>query len=157
MFTVNPDGSQLHLLDPYGKTSHFNWRDSSHLLAWTWQPHLGNHFYVFEDKTDKVTVVAPDILKENGHISYLPGNRFLLTDTAPDKERKQKPALYDFRTNGLHVLAALYSAPEYTGVWRCDTTPRFSPDGRSVIVDSPHGGNGRQMYLVDVRGITEVA
>ncbi len=157
MFTVNPDGSQLHLLDPYGKTSHFNWRDSSHLLAWTWQPHLGNHFYLFEDKTDKVTVVAPDILKENGHISYLPGNRFLLTDTAPDKERKQKPALYDFRTNGLHVLAALYSAPEYTGVWRCDTTPRFSPDGRSVIVDSPHGGNGRQMYLVDVRGITEVA
>jgi hypothetical protein len=107
MFTVNADGSQLHLLDPYGKTSHFNWRDPSHLLAWTWQPDTGDHFYVFEDKTDKVTVVAPDILKENGHISYLPSNRFLLTDTAPDKDRKQKPAFYDFRTNRLHVFGCI--------------------------------------------------
>ena len=71
------------------------------------------------------------------------------------KERKQKPALYDFKTNRLHVLAALYAAPEYTGVWRCDTTPRFSPDGRKVVVDSPHGGNGRQMYLIDVSHITK--
>ena len=41
----------------------------------------------------------------------------------------------------------------YTGYWRCDTTPRFSPNGRRVIVDSPHGGNGRQMYLIDVSEI----
>jgi hypothetical protein len=156
MFTVNPDGSQLHLLDPHGKTSHFIWRDRSHLLAWTWQPGTGDHFYLFEDKTGKVTMVAPDVLKENGHISYLPGGRFLLTDTAPDTERKQKPALYDFHTNQMHVLGALSAAPEYTGVWRCDTTPRFSPDARKVIVDSPHGGNGRQMYLIDVSHITKV-
>jgi hypothetical protein len=28
-----------------------------------------------------------------------------------------------------------------------------SPDGRKVIIDSPHGGNGRQMYLIDISSI----
>ena len=40
--------------------------------------------------------------------------------------------------------------PEYAGEWRCDTHPRFSPDGRKVVIDSAHGGNGRQMYLIDI-------
>jgi len=51
-------------------------------------------------------------------------------------------------------LGHFHSPPEYTRVWRCDTTPRFSPDGKKVVFDSPHGGNGRQMYLVDVSAIT---
>ena len=29
----------------------------------------------------------------------------------------------------------------------------ISPDGRSVIIDSPHAGNGRQMYLIDITAI----
>jgi hypothetical protein len=29
----------------------------------------------------------------------------------------------------------------------------ISPDGRSVVIDSPHGGNGRQMYLIDISAI----
>lgn len=154
MFTVNPDGKDLYLLDPYGRTSHFNWRDPSHLIVWTWQPETGEHFYLFQDRTSNKQVLAPDVLQRNGHISYLKGGRFLATDTAPDADRKQHPALYDFETGRLHELGALYAAPEYTGVWRCDTTPRTSPDGRKIVVDSPHGGNGRQMYLFDVSSIT---
>jgi Tol biopolymer transport system component len=154
MFTVNPDGTDLYLLDPYGKTSHFNWRDPSHLIVWTWQPEGGEHFYLFTDKTEKKEIVARDVLTKNGHITYLVGNRFLATDTAPDGDRKQHPALYDFKTGKLHELGAFYAAPEYTGVWRCDTTPRTSPDGRKIVVDSPHAGNGRQMYLFDVSRIT---
>jgi Tol biopolymer transport system component len=44
------------------------------------------------------------------------------------------------------------SPPVYTGPWRCDTHPRFSPDGRLVVIDSPHTG-GRQLHLIDVSGI----
>ena len=47
--------------------------------------------------------------------------------------------------------------PEYRGEWRCDTTPRYSRDGRKVIFDSPHGGNGRQMYLADIGSIIDSA
>ena len=153
MFTASADGTDLRLIDSYGKTSHFIWRDASHLLAWCWQPSHQERFYLLEDPPGKVEAVAPDVLTRNGHCTYLRGNRWILTDTSPDRERKQHPYLFDTMTNKAHPLGHFYSAPEYTGFWRCDTTPRASPDGRKVIFDSPHGGNGRQMYLVDVSGI----
>ena len=34
-------------------------------------------------------------------------------------------------------------------------TPRFSPDGLKVVIDSPHGGDGRQSYLIDISGIVK--
>jgi hypothetical protein len=33
MFTANADGSAPYVLDPYGKTSHFVWRDPEHVIA----------------------------------------------------------------------------------------------------------------------------
>ena len=38
MFTANPDGSDLFLLDPSGATSHFIWRDTGSICAWTRPP-----------------------------------------------------------------------------------------------------------------------
>ena len=50
-------------------------------------------------------------------------------------------------------LGAFRSPPEYTGEWRCDTHPRFSPDGRTVAIDSPHSGEGRQLHVIDLTAI----
>jgi Tol biopolymer transport system component len=154
LITAAPDGTDLHVLDPYGKTSHFIWRDPSHILAWAWHPSHGDKFYLYEDRTDRVEVVAPDVMTENGHCSYLPGGRMVLNDTYPDRQREQHVYLYDTVTGKKPSLGHFRSPPEYTGEWRCDTHPRFSPDGRSVVIDSPHGGHGRQLYLIDLRGIT---
>jgi hypothetical protein len=35
MFTARPDGTDLYVLDPYGDTSHFIWRESSHVIGRT--------------------------------------------------------------------------------------------------------------------------
>jgi hypothetical protein len=153
LFTSNSAGSDLYVLDPHGKTSHFIWKDAKHVTAWAWHPSHGDKFYTYRDKTDEVEVVAPDVMTQNGHNTYLPGNRWILNDTYPDKERRQHPYLYDTKTNKRYALGHFVSPPQYTGEWRCDTHPRYSPDGRSVIIDSPHGGNGRQLYLIDIRGI----
>ena len=153
LITAAPDGTDLHVLDPYGKTSHFIWRDPGHILAWAWHPSHGDKFYLYEDRTDRVEVVAPDVMTENGHCSYLPGGRMVLNDTYPDRRREQHVYLYDTETGKKLPLGHFRSPPEYAGEWRCDTHPRFSPDGRSVVIDSPHGGNGRQLYLIDIQGI----
>ncbi|WP_435017202.1 hypothetical protein TA3x_004797 [Tundrisphaera sp. TA3] len=157
LITADADGSNLHVLDPYGNTSHFIWRDQDHLLAWATHPSRGTKFYLYTDRTDRVEVVAPDVMAENGHCTYLPGNRFILNDTYPDKQRNQHPYLYDTRTGMRHPLGHFQSPAIYTGEWRCDTHPRSSPDGRSVVIDSPHGGQGRQLYLIDVGGIVDRA
>jgi hypothetical protein len=50
-------------------------------------------------------------------------------------------------------LGQFLSPPGYTGEWRCDLHPRFSPDGKKVVIDSTHEGNGRQMYLIDIKDV----
>ena len=153
MFTVGSDGSDPYVLDPHGRTSHFIWRDPEHVLAWARHPSHGEKFYLYRDRTEAVAVVAPEVMPHNGHCTYLPGNRWILNDTYPDKDRLQHPYLYEVSTGRRVPLGHFLSPPEYTGEWRCDTHPRSSPDGTKVVIDSPHGGNGRQLYLIDISGI----
>lgn len=152
MFTANSKGKDLFILDPHGKTSHFIWKDARRVLAWAWHPSHGNKFYLYTDRSTSADVVAPDLMPVNGHCTYLPGGRWILNDTYPDKDRLQHVYLYDIKENRRHPLGSFHSPPPYTGEWRCDTHPRFSPDGRKVVIDSPHGG-GRQLYLIDISGI----
>jgi hypothetical protein len=153
-FTANPDGSDLYVIDPYGGTSHFIWRDPTHIMAWATHPSRGDKFYLYKDRTDQVQVVAPDVMTVNGHNTYLPPDgHWVLCDTYPDKSRNQNPYLYHLATGRRVWLGHFQSPKEYTGEWRCDTHPRASRGGRLVCVDSPHGGNGRQMYLIDISAI----
>jgi Tol biopolymer transport system component len=150
MLTVAPDGSDLHIVDENGLTSHFIWRDSQHILAWSkYQPPGG--FFLFEDKTggkaESVLTIG------DGHCTYLPGDQWMLADTYPDKDRNQHPYLYHLPTQRRIVLGDFRLPKEYEGEWRCDAHPLCSPDGRSVLFESPHDGTGRQMYLIDISGI----
>ncbi|MFN7933442.1 MAG: hypothetical protein U0R19_08955 [Bryobacteraceae bacterium] len=149
MFTADANGKNLFVLDPAGRTSHFIWRDPQTVLAWAWHKSHGDKFYLFRDRTDQVDVIAPELMPVNGHCTYLPGNRWILNDTYPDKDRLQHVYLYDTKTSTRHPLGDFPSPKEYTGEWRCDTHPRFSPDGKKVVVDSPHQG-GRQLFLIDI-------
>ncbi len=154
MFTCNLDGSDLYVLDPYGKTSHFIWRDPRHILAWSWHPKLGSGFILYKDKTTDVELVGKGVMTQNGHNTYLPDPNWILNDTYPDrKRREQHPYLYHVPSGERFWLGHFHSPPEYRGEWRVDTHPRFSPDGKRVVIDSPHGGNGRQLYLIDISGI----
>ncbi len=152
MFTVRPDGTDPYVVDPYGETSHFIWRDSQHIMAWAKHPSHGNKFYLYRDKTEHVEAMAPDVMTVNGHNTYLPGKRWILNDTYPDKDRNQNPYLFDTKTGQRHWLGHFHSPKQYTGEWRCDSHPRSSRNGRLVTIDSPHGG-GRQIYLIDIRAI----
>jgi hypothetical protein len=149
MFTASADGSDLYVLDPHGRTSHFIWRDPNHVLAWAWHPSKQQAFYLYRDRTDQVEVVGEGVMTVNGHCTYLPGGKYILNDTYPDANRNQNVYLFEVATGQVRPLGSFYAPPEYTGEWRCDTHPRSSADGKLVCVDSAHEG-GRQMYLIDV-------
>jgi len=155
MLTAAPDGSDVRVVDDYGHTSHFIWRDPTHILAWAQHPSHGNAFYLYEDGTGRVEVVGKDVMTKNGHCTYLPDSEWILNDAYPDQERSQELYLYHVPTGKKAPLGGFHSPPEYTGEWRCDLHPRFSPDGRSVVIDSVHEGNGRQLYVLDVGAIVE--
>jgi hypothetical protein len=153
MLTANSDGTDIRIVDPHGRTSHFIWRDTGHILAWAWHPSHGDAFYLYRDGTDRVEIVGKGIMTRNGHCTYLPGNKWILNDTYPDKERRQNVYLYNVATGKIVSIGHFYLPPEYKGQWRCDTHPRSSPDGRSVVIDSPHAGTGRQMHLINITRI----
>jgi hypothetical protein len=150
MLTSTPDGRELRVVDANGLTSHFIWRDPRHLLAWSHRPEHGKAFYLFEDGEGSPRPVGLGTMSEDGHCTYMPGAAWILCDTYPDAARMQRPYLYHPETGRRIELDAFYTPPEYTGEWRCDLHPRATPDGRSVLIDSPHTGAGRQIHLIDL-------
>lgn len=153
MFTAAADGSDLYVIDPSGFTSHFVWRDPEHVFLFTYHPTHQQRFYLIKDKTREVAAIGPDLMTVNGHNTYLPGIRseWVLNDTYPDKAALQHPYLYHIPTDRRLPLGYFESKPPYRGEWRCDNHPRAARDGHFVCIDSPHGGAGRQMYLIDLR------
>lgn len=150
MLTVAPDGSDLRIVDDNGVTSHFIWRDPQHILAWS-RYKLPGGFFVFEDKTGGEVELV--LMTGDGHCTYLPGDQWMLCDTYPDKARKQNLYIYNVATKQRIWLGHFLSPKAYDGEWRCDTHPRCSPDGRSVLFESPHSDEGRQMHLIDISEI----
>jgi len=156
MFTVGMDGKDVYLLDPSGKTSHFIWKDPKHITAWTLPIGKNRGFWEFEDRTTNIRQVGKGVMTVNGHNTFLPGtsNEWILNDTYPmGKERMQTPYLYHEKTNKRIDLGHFHEPQEYTGEWRCDLHPRASNDGNLICIDSTHGGNGRQMYLIDISSL----
>ena len=151
MLTAAPDGGDVRVVDDYGHTSHFIWRDPRHILAWAYHPSYENRFYLYTDGSDEVVVVAPDVMTVNGHVSYMPDTDWILNDTYPDQDRMQDLYLYHVPTNRKVLLGSFHQPAEYrqgSSEWRCDLHPRSSPDGRMVCIDSVHEGDGRQLYLI---------
>jgi hypothetical protein len=152
MFTTRPDGKDQFILDPHGKTSHFVWRDPRHVMAWAWHPSHGERFYLYRDGTEQVEVVGREVMTTNGHNTFVPGtgDAWVLSDTYPDRQRYQRPYLYHIPTSRRMALGQFFSPSEYQGEWRCDLHPSTSRDGRFATMDTPHSGNGRQVYLMDI-------
>ena len=93
----------------------------------------------------------------NGHQTYIPdrGSEWLITDTYPQAESNlQELNLFHIPSKNKSYLGILLrTAMAYRGDLRCDLHPRLSRSGTKVVIDSTHGGEGRQMYLVDIEEV----
>ena len=149
MFTATANGSDLRLVNV--GSSHFEWRDAEHILIW-----VRDAYRLFPD--DGSAGPGEVVWRaRNGHQSYLPGKEWLITDTYPLGPNQEQHVYLHHAPTGSNVLLGAFPSPNaYRGEWRCDTHPRLSPTGTKVVIDSPHGGDGRQMYLIDISAIVEV-
>lgn len=157
LITAQPDGSDIRIIVPNGYASHFIWRDANHILVQSKELKGNKNWsnFLFEDKEGgTIEEIGRGILDGTGHISYLPGNRWILNDTYPKTAgRIQTPHLYEVSSGKRTDLGNFHLPKIYTGEWRVDTHPRFSRDGKWVCIDAPVEGQGRQLHLLDVRSI----
>ncbi len=157
LITAAMDGSDLRLVIPNGYASHFIWRDATHILSqakgWLGNDEWGD--FLFEDKDSGIVEeIGKGVLDSGGHLSYLRNNEWILNDTYPRGVRRlQIPHLYHIKENRRIDLGNFPQPPEYKGEWRVDAHPRLSRDEHHVCVDAPHGDAGRQLHLIDIRGV----
>ena len=140
-YTAAADGSAIRRLAE--NPTHYTWRNAGELLLYS-----GGAFRLFRDNESG----HGDIMwrARDGHPSFLPDGQWIVVDTYPfGRAREQFLYLFDLQCRKIVELGHFHSPSEYRGAWRCDLHPRVSPDGSMIAIDSTHGGNGRQIYVID--------
>jgi hypothetical protein len=147
--------SRLKLLLDDRMVSHCSWKDDSNLIVWARSKEFGDAYLNLNVDTLKKTPVGVGVLDKfgDGHPTFSPCGRYLVTDTYPDKARMRHLLLYDTIRNGLIEIGQFFSPWKYDGANRCDLHPRWSPDGKKISFDSTHEGI-RRSYAVDISEIT---
>lgn len=143
LWTANADGGDLRMVT--FDASHYVWRDPEHILVWA-----NGAYRLYRDRPMDPGLVLWEA--PNGHESYLPDQDWVITDTYPKNSDTQRLYLRHLPSGREVTLGTFVSPAAYRGDWRCDLHPRLTPAGRHVCFDSPHAGNGRQMYLLSLDG-----
>ncbi len=150
VYTANADGKDIFFL--LDGNSHTAWRDSSHVLAWAHGKDRGAHYYLHKDRSEKSEIIGENILRGNGHGTFSPDSKWLLTDTPPDANKQRAVLLYRWNSGQCFEAGRFATRPGLEGELRCDPHPRFHPGGSKICIDSAHEG-ARQMYVIDVSRI----
>ena len=149
MFTANADGSNLWALPMDYHASHYTWIDPEHLIVYSRVPYQGgNQFRIYTVGDYNTQIFAMNRLPNDGHCSFSPDGKLLLTDSYPDGENMRTLVLYDPQKDCRYDLGRYYS-PAILHATRCDLHPRWSQDGRRISFDSFHE-EYRGTYVIDI-------
>jgi hypothetical protein len=146
LLTCNKDGTDLFPLIQDRIVSHFTWKTDNEILCFTIKNQSELNYILYRDKSDVNTIPCPK-LQEDGHPSYSPSKSYVLTDTYPDQFGDRNLLLYNLETEKMQCIGSFYSPLSLVGENRCDLHPRWSPSGKSIVIDSAHRGK-RGMYVV---------
>jgi hypothetical protein len=146
--TADVRGGRPRVLTEDGGLSHYAWRDPRHVLIWSRER---GGYALYRDGEGFIETV---LRRPNGHQTYLPDRRWLVSDTYPDRDRLQKPFLYDAESDEIFLLGAFEAPHAYRGEFRVDNHPRIGRHGRRVFIDSAHRG-GRQIYMIDASSVLD--
>lgn len=154
---MDMDGGAAYSLVHNGMCSHYDWRDDTHLLAFSRVCEDGRRrdaFHLFTDQTNEFSTLAPDQLDSDGHCNYSPDRKWILNDTYPDAAEGCRRLML-IRTADAHIIeiGKFFGPLPKLVENRCDLHPRWSRDGRHICIDSVHEGR-RAMYTLDVSKVT---
>lgn len=156
MFTAHIDGSDLREVIPYGKrVSHFDWRNDREIIA-TFQikdsdsarPHV-----LFTDGEYDYKTVGTEIFAGDGHCSFSPNEKWIVTDQKFKKSLEQALFVYDVENKkGAELVRLNMMENRYiSGNTRCDFHPRWDRTGDAICFDALDQNNGtRQLHIVDL-------
>ena len=140
--------SDLCLVADEGYVSHLDYYRPDTALAWSHKAGLGDRYMLFNRRGGGARVLGEGLFDSDGHCSFSPDRRWLLTDTYPDSRDERHLILYHLASDTRINIGRFHAPPALTGPLRCDLHPRWNRDGTQICIDSAHEGS-RQIYVID--------
>jgi hypothetical protein len=139
MYSINVDGSKLFKF-PLKDCSHMAWFDNNTILAYC-KPYNGVFgYYLMRDFCETPKKILNAHVLSDGHPQVSSDCRFIVTDTYPDRLRRQLLKIYDIISEE-EILLATYRIPfKYRLKSRCDFHPRWNRSNSTICFDSAHSG-----------------
>ncbi|MDY4948210.1 MAG: hypothetical protein SO128_02415 [Clostridium cadaveris] len=151
LVTCNIDGSYMYNLSDDDMVSHCYWKNNNEILAFENKKKTGPGYYLMKDKTQKYVRCWPE-LSNDGHPSYSPNGKLIVTDTYPDRTRLASIKLMNGNEsiNKVKVIARVFAPFKYDNDTRCDLHPRWNHSGDKICFDSIFEGH-RGLYILSLR------
>lgn len=140
MLSSDINGKNVFVFPTNGMVSHMCWQDDDHVLAYASTQKYGDKYHLFEDRSEHYQVFGLNLFRTDGHPQFSPDRHDLLTDTYPDRYRRQSLLCFDTQKEELHTLLKLRIPLKYRYSVRCDYHPRWNRDGSMICFDSAHTG-----------------
>lgn len=149
LVTANIDGTEMYNLSDDDMVSHCYWKDDKTIIAFENKKNTGAGYYLMNDRSENYRQLWPYI-NSDGHPSYSPDRRLVVTDTYPNRKRM---AIVKVMNEDFNIIIAKVFAPfKYDNDTRCDLHPRWSRDGKKICFDSVFEGH-RGLYMVPLDSI----
>ena len=135
--------------------SHYCWVSPTQILVYLGRKVKDQGYYLIEildSNSNEINQQHKMGVNGDGHPSLCPNSRFVVYDSYPDRNRYIHLNLYDTQNKKVIEIGRFFSPLKYSGYYRCDLHPRWSPDGNYISIDSSHSGL-RRHYIIDVSNI----
>ncbi len=153
-YRASADGAEIRLVHDNSYFSHFGYLDARTVVAHARLPGTDEDAYALYDLyEDKHTVIGANVFSSDGHCSFSPDGRWMLTDTYPDASSDRTLMLYEMASGRRVDIGRFHSPPALVDELRCDLHPRWDRSGQRISIDSAHTGE-RQVYMLDVLSVT---
>lgn len=151
LITCNTDGTDMYVLSDDDMVSHCFWKNNSVILAFENKKKTGPGYYLMKDKTQKYIHCWPQF-SNDGHPSYSPDGKHIVTDSYPDRARVASINLMngDERKRDNITIARVFAPFKYDNDTRCDLHPRWNHVGDKICFDSAFEGH-RGMYMLNIK------
>ena len=145
LVTMNIDGTDMYNLSDDNFVSHCCWKNDKEILSFLRKKDSGDHYYLMNDKTDEYTMQWKE-LNTDGHCTYSPDGKYVITDTYPNRKRIASVYLCEEGKDSKRI-ARVFAPFKYDNDVRCDLHPRWDHKNEKICIDSVHEGK-KELYII---------
>jgi hypothetical protein len=156
LMTVDPAGTSLKCLGKSPIISHFDWQHEKYILIWAEIQPYRQGLYMINESTGEIKIIEDECFYTDGHCSWSPDKKWILTDTYPSAEKKLYQVFLYYPETQIYNRVAIMQHPlKYRADCRCDLHPRWNRNGTKVCFDAVIE-NSRKVCIADVSMLIKI-